>query len=345
MDKLACAALLGVAADLAVDVPARDPGSTSITSSTIRPPGTQPQKVAVGGEFNNFSQTEFPMKADGAGNFVTDVRLSEGPHSYRFFVDGAWVNDSEQHSEADLEESNGIKGHNSAVFVGPDGRNLPKPPAGKIAVEGLHFVPGNIRYFDPISPSEARIVFGAQAGNLSGAAVYSQVGQTWRRDPLSSSNAARESIFWAVWCSVRRAKSDLLSSNCRRRHNGLLLRRQVFRSCCGRPAQCVAKPGEAGLRDAGVGATCGVVSDFPRAIPRRREANDPGECGGVDCQSGMRRWPGSTGSGAARTRRRESRQSPVWRRYSGHSGGAALLAKSGHNRHLPQSGFPIAQHT
>ena len=88
-----------------------------------------PQKVAVGGEFNNWSETGFPMKPDGAGHFVADVKLAEGPHSYRFFVDGAWVNDSEQHSEADLEESNGIRGHNSAVVVGPDGRNLPKPAA------------------------------------------------------------------------------------------------------------------------------------------------------------------------------------------------------------------------
>ena len=32
--------------------------------------------------------------------------------------------------------------------------------------------------------SEARIVFGAQAGNLTGAAVYSLNGQTWRRDEI-----------------------------------------------------------------------------------------------------------------------------------------------------------------
>jgi cyclomaltodextrinase len=182
---LACAALMGVAADLPVDAPTRDPGFYLHHFEYDPPAGTQPQKAAVGGEFNNFSQTEFPMKADGAGHFVADVRLPEGPHSYRFFVDGAWVNDGEQHSEADLEESNGIKGHNSAVVVGPDGRNLPKPQPGKIAVEGLHYVPGSIRYFDPISTGELRIEFAAQAGNLSGAAVYSQVGQNWRRDPLS----------------------------------------------------------------------------------------------------------------------------------------------------------------
>jgi glycosidase len=168
----------------AVDVPAKSPGFYLHHFEYDPPAGAQPQKVAVGGEFNNWSETEFPLKPDGAGHFAADVELAEGPHSYRFFVDGAWQNDSAQHSEADLEESNGIRGHNSAVVVGPDGRNLPKLEPGRIAVEGLHYVPGSIRYFDPISASEARIVFGAQAGNLTGAAVYSLAGQAWRRDAL-----------------------------------------------------------------------------------------------------------------------------------------------------------------
>jgi hypothetical protein len=124
------------------------------------------------------------MVSDGAGHFVADVKLAEGPYAYRFFVNGGWVNDSPSHSEADVEESNGIRGHNSAVIVGPDGRNLAPVEPGKIAVAGLHHVPSNIRYFDPISASEVRIAFGAQAGNLSSAAMYSLAGSRWRRDDL-----------------------------------------------------------------------------------------------------------------------------------------------------------------
>ncbi len=179
---LALAGLI-VAADLSVDVATKDPGFY-LHRFEYDPPATQPQKVAVGGEFNNWSETGFPMKSDGAGHFVADVKLAEGPHSYRFFVDGAWQNDSAQHSEADLEESNGIRGHNSAVMVGPDGRGLPKSQPGQIAVEALHHVPGSIRYFDPISATEARIGFAALAGNVTAAAVYSQAGQNWRRDDL-----------------------------------------------------------------------------------------------------------------------------------------------------------------
>jgi cyclomaltodextrinase / maltogenic alpha-amylase / neopullulanase len=174
-----------VATDKTVDLPAADPGFYMHHFEYDPPAGARPQRVAVGGEFNNWSETGFPMMSDGSGHFVADVRLAEGPHSYRFFVDGAWVDDSEQHSEADLEESNGIRGHNSAVVVGPDGSNLPQLQPGRITVEGLHYVQSSIRYFDPISASELRIMFAAQAGNLTGAAVYSLAGQNWRRDALS----------------------------------------------------------------------------------------------------------------------------------------------------------------
>src|ERR1022692_4540218 len=166
------------AADSSVDVATIDPGFYMHHFEFDLPAGTPPQKAAIGGEFNNWSESEFPLKPDGAGHFVADVKLAEGPHSYRFFVDGAWVDDSEQHSDADLEESNGIRGHNSAVVVGPDERNLPKLQPGQIAIEGLHYVQSNIRYFDPISANEVRITFGAQAGNLTGAAVYSLTGKS-----------------------------------------------------------------------------------------------------------------------------------------------------------------------
>ena len=174
------------AADVAapVDVPTSEPGYY-IHHFDYDPPSTNsPQQVAVGGDFNKWSQEANPMVSDGAGHFVADVKLAEGPYAYRFYVNGGWVNDSASHSEADVEESNGIRGHNSAVVVGPDGRNLPPVEPGKIAVSALHHVPGNIRYFDPISVSEVRIAFGAQAGNITSAAVYSLAGTSWRRDEL-----------------------------------------------------------------------------------------------------------------------------------------------------------------
>jgi cyclomaltodextrinase len=188
---------LVMATDTTVDVPTNDPGFYMHHFEYDPPANTQPRQVSVGGEFNNWSTTEFPMKSDGTGHFAADVKLAEGPHSYRFFVDGAWVNDSAQHSEAALEESNGIRGHNSAVVVGPDGRNLPQPQPGRITVEGLHYAPNSIRYFDPVSASELRITFGAQAGNLTDAAVYSLAGQNWRRDALYLADTRAGIDFYA----------------------------------------------------------------------------------------------------------------------------------------------------
>jgi cyclomaltodextrinase / maltogenic alpha-amylase / neopullulanase len=179
--------LLAFAAVLLADTLTKDPGVYLHHFEYDPPAGSNSKSVFVGGEFNNWSQTAVPMKPDAAGRFLADVKLPEGPHSYRFFVDGAWVNDSEQHSEADLEESNGIRGRNSAIFVAPDAAPFPKPQPGRIAAEALHHVPSNIRYFDAISSEEARVAFGSLAGNLMSAAVYFApgTGETWRRDELS----------------------------------------------------------------------------------------------------------------------------------------------------------------
>jgi glycosidase len=172
------------AAAAPVDVPTGEAGYY-LHRFEYDPPATNaPQQVFVGGDFNQWSPVANPMRPDGAGHFVAEVKLAEGPYAYQFYVHGAWANDSASHSEADLEEARGIRGHNSEVFVGPDGRNLGPPKPSKITVAGLHYVPSGIRYFDPVSAGEVRITFGAQAGNLSGAAVYSRAGTNWRRDVL-----------------------------------------------------------------------------------------------------------------------------------------------------------------
>ena len=77
-----------MAADNPADVPTQEPGIYLHRFQFDPPQGTQPRMVAVGGEFNNWSQTEFPMKSDGAGHFVTDVKLGEGaPLFTAFFVE------------------------------------------------------------------------------------------------------------------------------------------------------------------------------------------------------------------------------------------------------------------
>jgi glycosidase len=191
------AAGCGFAVAATPDVAAKEPGFYIHRFEYDPPAGAKPQKVVVGGAFNNWSEAEYPMKPDDAGHFVADVKLAEGIHAYRFFVDGAWINDSAEHSEADLEESNGIRGRNSAVTIGPDGHGFPAPQPGRIHAEALHYVPGSFRYFDPISATELRIAFAAQSGNLTGAAVYTLDGKNWRRDELYRTDTRAGMDFFA----------------------------------------------------------------------------------------------------------------------------------------------------
>src|ERR1035438_3102131 len=84
------AALTGLvmASDAKVDVPANELGFYVHRFEYDPPEGARPKSIAVGGGFNNWSENGFPMKPDGAGHFVADVKLAEGPHSYPFFVVG-----------------------------------------------------------------------------------------------------------------------------------------------------------------------------------------------------------------------------------------------------------------
>jgi hypothetical protein len=83
--------------------------------------GVTTRKIAAARKTHGGGRPPKPTRCPRCGYLCTSTR------SCRFFVDATWVDDSEQHSEGDLEESNGIRGHNSAVVVGPDGRDLPKP--------------------------------------------------------------------------------------------------------------------------------------------------------------------------------------------------------------------------
>ena len=152
-------------------------------------------------------------------------------------------------------------------MVGPDGRNLPKPQPGQITVEGLHYVPNSIRYFDPISTSELRIAFAAQAGNLTGAAVYSLAGQTWRRDELYLIDTRAGMDFFRGWWSGRTPHLTYFFEVKNGATDRILRRRQILRPDRRRPPQCLARPRAAGLQDAGLGSARRLVSNIPRAIP------------------------------------------------------------------------------
>jgi 1,4-alpha-glucan branching enzyme len=49
--------------------------------------------VALAGDFSEWDPTRHPMKRDKKGVWKVSLNLVPGTYQYRFFVDGAWVND------------------------------------------------------------------------------------------------------------------------------------------------------------------------------------------------------------------------------------------------------------
>jgi glycosidase len=101
----------------------------------------QPQTVHVAGTFNSWDRTGLPMHEIAEGVYEKQVELPEGVHHYKFVIDGQrWVNDP-QHSDPELETSDGHGGVNSAVLIGPDARTLPDVRPDHILADAVRFDP------------------------------------------------------------------------------------------------------------------------------------------------------------------------------------------------------------
>lgn len=53
----------------------------------------QARRVSLAGSFNNWDIKTFSAKKDSKGNWAAKVSLKPGRYEYKFFVDGAWLND------------------------------------------------------------------------------------------------------------------------------------------------------------------------------------------------------------------------------------------------------------
>lgn len=52
------------------------------------------KKVVLSGSFNKWDTKRLSGKKDSRGNWVVKTSLKPGKYEYKFFVDGAWQNDS-----------------------------------------------------------------------------------------------------------------------------------------------------------------------------------------------------------------------------------------------------------
>jgi 1,4-alpha-glucan branching enzyme len=71
--------------------------------------------VHLVGDFNNWSETETPLKKFKNGNFKTTVNLVKGEkYQFKYLVDGKeWINDD----SADLYIPNNFSGENSVIIA------------------------------------------------------------------------------------------------------------------------------------------------------------------------------------------------------------------------------------
>ena len=51
------------------------------------------KKVTLAGSFNKWDIAKSTAKSDSKGNWLVKANLKPGRHEYKFWVDGAWVND------------------------------------------------------------------------------------------------------------------------------------------------------------------------------------------------------------------------------------------------------------
>ena len=70
-------------------------------------------QVFIAGDFNNWSESETPMK-ENDGIYEITLHLKQGKYGYKFIVDGQWMADE----NADEFIDDGFGGKNSIVFVG-----------------------------------------------------------------------------------------------------------------------------------------------------------------------------------------------------------------------------------
>lgn len=79
------------------------------------PSAVQASAVAVGGDFNGWSQTEHLLSQRGDGSWLASIDVPQGRYRFRYLLDGErWENDW----AADSYEPNEFGGYDSVIEVG-----------------------------------------------------------------------------------------------------------------------------------------------------------------------------------------------------------------------------------
>jgi len=83
------------------------------TSIPFAFPASAAHQVSLAGDFNNWDPKTMPMHKGTDGVWHLSVALKPGRHEYRFFADGAWLDDP----AAEQRTANGMGGENCVKTV------------------------------------------------------------------------------------------------------------------------------------------------------------------------------------------------------------------------------------
>jgi len=113
------------------------------------PADTPVREVAIAGSFNGWSPSAAPMTETADSEFCAVLRLPEGLHQYKFVVNGLlWREDPK--ADPRWRISDGHKGYNSGVFVGPHGEDYGPPRPNHIQTDAFFHDPAQVSYFNVI---------------------------------------------------------------------------------------------------------------------------------------------------------------------------------------------------
>jgi cyclomaltodextrinase / maltogenic alpha-amylase / neopullulanase len=133
-------------------------------------PDGNPSKVAVAGDFNNWSTDVNPMTKGADGVWYAKLKLPEGVQHYKFVVDGnQWKTDP--NGDKSLESDDNYGGKNSGIFVGPDGRKLAPPRSEAVNPDAVAHDPNNPRDCSVFAPGSVLLMIRTQADDVQQVSV------------------------------------------------------------------------------------------------------------------------------------------------------------------------------
>ena len=164
------------------------------------------KSVSVAGSFNNWSKQANLLQHRGNGVWEVSLPLEKGVHLYKFVVNNnRWLNDPA--SDKDFEQDDCHEGVNSAVYVGPDGRDLPKAKTSYVNMDVL-----KVESINVYQKNKAIIQLRTQAKDATEIILHYAASNTndWQTVPMNLTDRSLASISMVLSLYVMHQPSNTI---------------------------------------------------------------------------------------------------------------------------------------